>query len=576
MEKLNELLVVQQEREQPQHQEVDVEPHSHLIKIGTENGAQNGMGNTDADAAIAAEDAVDTVSNAFADEDEEYDEKKRGEAEDMSTATNVTSSLHGHSIEMITGGNIDATDNGDSNVSDMDSDFMDKEADETANYSITSGTAAARDVVVSAEDDIDAAAIIDVQDKLIQEKEKDDHDDFSTDSISIDESRSSNDAMQMQQETGGSDYVNDDASSISVKMTALSDANGKNSEDALPFESGTASPSEREVTDEIQSFTLSNDEGEDENETILVSSEHVPVPDGKDDNEEQSITAQNDEEILRKEGINTEVSDTEGDIDAIGDETKQLFSANDDDSVTNPNIPTNVDNKEANRKFVDGLDELDKLFEPVEVPDELDVGADGTSMQEVLVGQGLKIIWKNVKRLLFSLGGNRNAKYRDRLEDETIWSEEDKEINSSFDLTIQAMKEKHDEGDHTVDNMPMKFGPARGKHKEDKKNHTKERRFLPISVQSPKAKKIWKFAREKFQQAKHILGDLLSIFELGENDEGDEFELFGEMGLVRESVKASRGGDPILSHDIDETFLKTRFQAMKTENANENLSINSS
>ncbi len=573
MEKLNELLVIQ-ERDRHHEVEVEVESHSDQFEQGAENGADDedatyGMGNADTDTAIAVEDAVGTASSALA------DEKERGEAEDVTTATNITSSLHGHNNEMIVDGNVAATNKGDANVSGMDSDPMDNEANQTTNYSITGGTA-----VVAAEDDIVAVAIIDVQDKLEREKEKNDNDDSSTDNISIDESKSSNDAMRLQQETGGSDYENDNASSVSVTTTGLSDANGENSEEASSFESGTALPPGGDATDEIQSFTLLNDEkeGEDEMETIvvgeeealLVSSEHASTPNGKNDNEEHIITAQNDEDILAEEGIDAKVSDAEGgDMDAIGDESKQSFPANDDDSGTNPNKPTNIDSKEANRLFVDGLDELDKLFEPVEVPDELDVGADGTSMQEVLVGQGLKIIWKHVKRVLFSLGGNRNAKDRKTLEDETMRNKEDKDINSSFDLTIQDKKEKLDLGDHTVDNISTKMRPTRGKHKRD---YIKEKKFFQISIQSPKTQKIVKFARRKFEQAKHILGDLLSIFEGGDDNEDDNFELFGEMGLIRESVKSSRGGDPSLSHDIDETFLKTRFEAMK---AKENLSINS-
>jgi hypothetical protein len=51
----------------------------------------------------------------------------------------------------------------------------------------------------------------------------------------------------------------------------------------------------------------------------------------------------------------------------------------------------------ANSEFVDGLDDIGKLFEDVEPPDELDVGAVGTSIQEVLMGQGTQIILKRLR-----------------------------------------------------------------------------------------------------------------------------------------------------------------------------------
>jgi hypothetical protein len=55
-----------------------------------------------------------------------------------------------------------------------------------------------------------------------------------------------------------------------------------------------------------------------------------------------------------------------------------------------------IKQKCANSEFVDGLDDIDKLFEEIEPPDELDVGAVGSSMQEVLMGQGSRIVLKRV------------------------------------------------------------------------------------------------------------------------------------------------------------------------------------
>ena len=60
----------------------------------------------------------------------------------------------------------------------------------------------------------------------------------------------------------------------------------------------------------------------------------------------------------------------------------------------------------AQDEFVQGLDDIDKLFEGVDPPDELDVGATGSSMQEVLVGSGSRIV---VKRLMVAFRAVRRT-----------------------------------------------------------------------------------------------------------------------------------------------------------------------
>ena len=59
--------------------------------------------------------------------------------------------------------------------------------------------------------------------------------------------------------------------------------------------------------------------------------------------------------------------------------------------------------KSVNAEFVEGLDDIDKFLEEVEPPDELDVGAAGSSIQEVLVGQGAQILTKHVTIVLIRI-----------------------------------------------------------------------------------------------------------------------------------------------------------------------------
>jgi hypothetical protein len=49
-----------------------------------------------------------------------------------------------------------------------------------------------------------------------------------------------------------------------------------------------------------------------------------------------------------------------------------------------------------NDHFVQGMDDIDKLFEGVDPPDELDIGAAGSSIQEIIMGQGTQILRKRI------------------------------------------------------------------------------------------------------------------------------------------------------------------------------------
>jgi hypothetical protein len=89
--------------------------------------------------------------------------------------------------------------------------------------------------------------------------------------------------------------------------------------------------------------------------------------------------------------------------------------------VSTATSDTKVDTQIYNREFVEGLDDLHKLMEEVDPPDEMDVGAAGSSIQEVLMGQGTKIISKRLSqealkaKTLASVMGKRVRKKWDKL-----------------------------------------------------------------------------------------------------------------------------------------------------------------
>ena len=76
-----------------------------------------------------------------------------------------------------------------------------------------------------------------------------------------------------------------------------------------------------------------------------------------------------------------------------------------EESVNEDPIDGSSFRKTTNTQFVEGLDDIDKFFEGIDPPDELDV-APGSSMQEVIMGQGTRIV---LKRLSMGFRAVKNA-----------------------------------------------------------------------------------------------------------------------------------------------------------------------
>ena len=75
-----------------------------------------------------------------------------------------------------------------------------------------------------------------------------------------------------------------------------------------------------------------------------------------------------------------------------------------------------------NKELVEGLEDIAKFFEGVDPPDELDVGADGSSIEEVLMGQSSKIILKQTS-LRFNYVKESVTAVKERLTD--LFQDED-------------------------------------------------------------------------------------------------------------------------------------------------------
>eukprot|EP00550_Attheya_septentrionalis_P007451 CAMPEP_0198296138 /NCGR_PEP_ID=MMETSP1449-20131203/31120_1 /TAXON_ID=420275 /ORGANISM="Attheya septentrionalis, Strain CCMP2084" /LENGTH=878 /DNA_ID=CAMNT_0043996659 /DNA_START=141 /DNA_END=2777 /DNA_ORIENTATION=- len=155
----------------------------------------------------------------------------------------------------------------------------------------------------------------------------------------------------------------------------------------------------------------------DDDSSILIEDETAL----QEDNEFEGVDVSGIEEAGESNESPTTVlhePDVMGDTDSLEDLSSYQGQ---DEKETMLKIDTKVDTQIYNREFVEGLDDLHKLMEEVDPPDEMDVGAAGSSIQEVLMGQGTKIISKRLSqeaskaKTLASVMGKRVRKKWDKL-----------------------------------------------------------------------------------------------------------------------------------------------------------------
>lgn len=135
---------------------------------------------------------------------------------------------------------------------------------------------------------------------------------------------------------------------------------------------------------------------------IAVTEYHIQDP--KKDSAIQSETEINsDGNVVDKNGadkdeIQAPPATTTTDHDESHEEAQSERPSIVADTTTNDGDQSvQSEQKSVNSEFVEGLDDINKFFQSVDPPDELDVGAAGSSIQEVLVGQSVQIVLKRVK-----------------------------------------------------------------------------------------------------------------------------------------------------------------------------------
>jgi hypothetical protein len=82
--------------------------------------------------------------------------------------------------------------------------------------------------------------------------------------------------------------------------------------------------------------------------------------------------------------------------DTVNQPSLPISSVNSAEGSTGVVVESGIPSSSSINDFVSGLDDIHKLFEGVDPPDELDVGADGASIQEVLMGSATRVVIKRI------------------------------------------------------------------------------------------------------------------------------------------------------------------------------------
>jgi hypothetical protein len=151
----------------------------------------------------------------------------------------------------------------------------------------------------------------------------------------------------------------------------------------------STSSSSRVPDDALRQLLLNIQETKDVEVDDTLEAENDALSDESSEDDGERV-----DEMEIKNTISYTANDGENAAETTDEKQRQApasdFAAGDDENAVKVQ-------KSVNTEFVDGLDDIDKFLEEVDPPDELDVGAAGSSIQEVLIGQSVQIVIKRAK-----------------------------------------------------------------------------------------------------------------------------------------------------------------------------------
>eukprot|EP00529_Nitzschia_sp_RCC80_P005552 CAMPEP_0113461498 /NCGR_PEP_ID=MMETSP0014_2-20120614/11577_1 /TAXON_ID=2857 /ORGANISM="Nitzschia sp." /LENGTH=974 /DNA_ID=CAMNT_0000353271 /DNA_START=76 /DNA_END=3000 /DNA_ORIENTATION=+ /assembly_acc=CAM_ASM_000159 len=214
------------------------------------------------------------------------------------------------------------------------------------------------------------------------------------------------------------------------------------------------------------------------------------------------------------------VCDEEGCKEISYDEQNDKGSSSDDS--TGPvigDVEDDVGSSDENTDtdFVEGLDDIDKFFEPVD-PQFVDVGASGFSMQEVIMGQGRRIIIKKAQQAVsFSrraIGSLRRRAVRQ-------WEKIQRATN-------------RDQDDDNEDDRRAKSKQAGA----DFTSTDSDDGGFNWNVVRREATKVWNFGEELMERVVDWVDDMFN----GGSSEDDDFDTFEKLDLSNLANTNMAGG----------------------------------
>ena len=178
-------------------------------------------------------------------------------------------------------------------------------------------------------------------------------------------------------------------------------------------------------------------------------------------------------------------------------------SSNDSDSSSSTSTQEDINNSNNNKvnsdDFVEGLDDIDKFFEGVDPPEELDVGgASGLSMQEVIMGKGQQILFKKVHQILQGV-----CKFYSSL-------------HSKVNKQISQLKEKFHNNN------------KKEERKDDQKTSqsSSSKSNKPIDNLKQTANNLWNVGKDTFEQLVDWVDGLIDkIFDKDDYGDDDTFQM---------------------------------------------------
>ena len=192
----------------------------------------------------------------------------------------------------------------------------------------------------------------------------------------------------------GNTPINDDTEEIDEKVEEVTQQIEELIDDTQIPQSDSTTQSHSHT--DIPVFPNTNNSGEEMNEQVTNENVQIPKKEDVSIHPEETIdetpVQETDSANKKSNKVNEKIKDQRNEKPNGGTDTLMSNNLLKDRQEAAAKI------MDQNVQFVQGLTDIDKFLEQVDPPDELDVGAAGSSIQDVLMSQGVQIIKTRVSK----------------------------------------------------------------------------------------------------------------------------------------------------------------------------------